>query len=357
MKKVLLITDVIFWERIAGNRTRIYSLIKFLAANVQLTVVCTGPAPADIEITLARDFNADFFVLEKKKYLSSNGYGRRLKAFLKDKHFDTVIIEYIHSSYFLNFLPEDVQVILDAHDIISERTEEFRKFNHSGDGYELSKETEAEIFSVYDYVMVLCQPDYDKVNAMAGPAKALLCPHTVEPCMHPLREDVKSIVFIASAYLPNKDAISWFIADCWPQISAKYNVQLSVYGTVAGGIDTSEAQQIYSKGVVADLNEIYAAADIVINPVRFGAGLKIKNLEALGYGVPLVTTSHGARGMESGINKAFLVADDAGAFIESVGSLINSLQLRTKLSRTAYKFVSDNYTAEKYFRPLIDVIQ
>jgi len=356
MKKVLLITDVTFWERSSGNRTRIYSLIQFLAANVQLTVVCTGPVPADIETFLSENFKAEFFVLEKTKYLSSNGYGRRLKAFLKDKHFDTVIIEYIHSSYFLNFLIDDVQIILDAHDIISERIEEFKKFNYGGDTYELSKETEAEIFSVYDHVMVLCQPDYEAVTAMAGQGKALLCPHTVEPCMHPVRKEVKNIIFIASAYLPNKDAINWFIANCWPHISAKYNVQLSVYGTVAGSLDIQGQQQIACIGFMPDIDQIYSDADIVINPVRFGAGLKIKNLEALGHGVPLVTTTHGARGMEAGANNAFLVADDAGAFIESMESLINSVQLRTKLSKAANKFVMDNFSAERCFQPLIDVM-
>ncbi|MFI5140410.1 MAG: hypothetical protein ACHQIM_21500, partial [Sphingobacteriales bacterium] len=132
MKKVLIVTDVNFWEKSSGNRMRIWSLIDYLSRQVQLTVVNTGPAPENIETTLRNVFNADFYVLEKNKYLNSNGYGRRLKAFLKDKHFDTIIIEYIHSSYFLNFLVDDVKIILDAHDIISERADEFKKFNHAG---------------------------------------------------------------------------------------------------------------------------------------------------------------------------------------------------------------------------------
>jgi len=356
MKKVLLITDVNFWEKSSGHRTRISALVGYLAKHVKLTVVNTGPAPFEIENALVHRFNAEFFVLERTKYLNSNGYGRLLKAFLKNRHFDTIIIEYIHSSYFLNFLLEDAQVILDTHDIISERADEFKKFNYAGVLYELSKETESEILKVYDHVMVLCQPDADKVAAMTGAEKILLCPHPASPMEHPIRDEAKNIAFIASDYVPNRDAITWFISKCWPQISAKYNVQLSVYGTVSYEPDLKDQPQISNKGFTADIDQVYEDADIIINPVRFGAGLKIKNVEALAHGLPLVTTTHGARGIEKGINKAFLVADDAGSFIKSLALLIENVTVRRKLRQNALEFIRKNFPEEKCFKPLLDAI-
>lgn len=334
---------------------RIYSLIEYLSAHVQLTVVNTGPAPANIETVLSTNFNADFFVLEKTKYLNSNGYGRRLKAFLKGRQFDTVIVEYIHSSYFLNFLPEDVQVILDAHDIISERADEFKKYNYAGALYELPEDTEREIFNVYDHIMVLCQPDYDKLNTMICPGKALLCPHPVQLCPHPVKEKVKNIAFIASAYIPNRDAINWFITNCWPQIAAKYDVSLSIYGSVGESVAQTD-NRIFVKGFVPSLDQIYEDADIIINPVRFGAGLKIKNIEAMAHARPLVTTIHGARGLEAGFDKAFLIADDADEFIRLTGSLINSVKLRNKLSKNAGNLIARNFSAERCFQPLLKAI-
>jgi glycosyltransferase involved in cell wall biosynthesis len=357
MKAVLLITDVNFWENSSGNRTRISSLIAYLALQVHLTVVNTGPAPENIEDVLSKKFAAEFFVLERTKYLSSTGYGRKLKAFLRSRHFDTVIIEYIHSSYFLNFLLEDTQVILDAHDIISNRTEECRKFNYPGSLYELARETEIELLNLYDGILALCQPDYDEISAIVGANKVWLCPHPVETCIHTIREEVKNIAFIASAYLPNQDAINWFIANCWPTISEKYgNVRLLLYGTVCGAIGKSLQEQIMCNGFVADRDKIYDEADIIINPVRFGAGLKIKNIEALAHGLPLVTTMHGARGIEPGINEAFLVADDAAGFIQSIESLIINATIRKTLRKNAHQFIKDRFSTEKCFKPLINII-
>ncbi|HZY36652.1 MAG TPA: glycosyltransferase family 4 protein [Mucilaginibacter sp.] len=356
MKKVLLLTDVNFWERSSGNRARIYSLVNYLAGQVQLTVVNTGPAPPNIETALGATFKAEFHVLEKTKYLSSTGYGRRLKALIKDRHFDTVIIEYIHSSYFLNFLIEDTQVILDAHDIISKRAEEFKKFDHAGALYELSAETEKELFSVYDRIMVLCSDDFDTVDAMAGSGKALLCPHPVEPVAHPIRPEVKNIVFAASAYLPNRDAINWFIKNCWPHISAKYPVILQIYGTVCSGIGASGQSNVILNGFVNDIESVYGLADIVINPVRFGAGMKIKNVEALAHGRPLVTTAHGARGIESGINNSFLVANDQEGFIRAICLLIDDIALRKELSKLAHRLIGNHFSAQNCFKSLIEAI-
>ncbi|MDB5134415.1 MAG: hypothetical protein JWP37_1018 [Mucilaginibacter sp.] len=335
---------------------RIGALIEYLSHYVQLTVVNTGPTPENIEIMLGTVYNAEFFILEKTKYLNSNGYGRRLKAFLKGRQFDTVVIEYIHSSYFLNFLVNDARIILDAHDIISDRADEFKKFNYAGALYELSGETENKIFNVYDHVMVLCEPDYEKLESIIGADKALLCPHPVAPYPHKIRNEVKNIVFIASAYLPNKDAINFFIDNCWPQLSAKYPVQLSIYGTVGEGLNYPLKANVLRKGFVADINHIYEEADIIINPVRFGAGLKIKNVEALAHGIPLVTTTHGARGLEAIRNKGFLVADEPADFIEAVSSLIDNFRLRNELSECAVDFIKENFSPEKCFTPLLNAI-
>lgn len=360
MKKVLLITDVNFWERCSGNRARIYELIDYLSFKVELSVVKVGPVPQVIEGHVRTGINAEFYVLERNKMLNSNGYGRRLTGYLKERHFDVIIIEYIHCSYFLNYLTRDVYVILDAHDIISHRTEEFEKHHYAGKGsdtvFKMTRENEINIFNIYDNVIVLCQPDLEKINGMIGVGKAILCPHPASPYTHDVRPDVKNISFVASSYLPNIDAINWFIANCWPRIVSKYPVKLKIYGTVCSELGSIDLEGVSLNGFVPNPGIIYEDADIIINPVRFGAGLKIKNIEALSHGLPLVTTTHGARGIESGIDDCFLVADDEEAFFDSIESLIRSADLRKKMGKNALTFVERYFSAEKCFAPLLDVI-
>ena len=91
-------------------------------------------------------------------------------------------------------------------------------------------------------------------------------------------------------------------------------------------------------GQVEALEEAYALSDVIINPVYFGTGLKIKSIEALGYAKPLVTTPIGAEGLEAGANEAFLIADTADEFAQSIIEVFSDDQLREDLSNNAYDF-------------------
>jgi glycosyltransferase involved in cell wall biosynthesis len=244
------------------------------------------------------------------------------------------------------------------HDIISERAMEFKKFNYAGQLYELNAETELAMLEVYDHVIAICIPDKEKLDGMLDPAKVLLCPHPVEQVSHSLREQVQYIVFVASAYLPNRDGINHFIRECWPIVSAKFpHVLLTIYGTVCAWVDLAGNQNISLKGFVPDLANIYESADIAINPVRFGAGMKIKNIEALANGIPLVTTMHGARGLESITDKGFLVANGFSEFTEILLSMIGDLNLRQTLSDNGRKFVEQYFSVENCFNPLLQIIE
>ena len=76
-----------------------------------------------------------------------------------------------------------------------------------------------------------------------------------------------------------------------------------------------------------------------------------KNVEALAHGLPLVTTTHGARGIETGINTAFLVANEADDFVQSICAVIEGVKLRKRLNKNAHKFIKDNFSPEKCFEP------
>ncbi|WP_316745241.1 glycosyltransferase family 4 protein [Pedobacter antarcticus] len=356
MKKVLLFTDVDFWERCSGHRVRIAALVRYLSGHFSLTVVATGPAHGSIENTVNNEYGIELIILEHDSHLDSDDYGEKLKSLLESRHFDVLIVEYIHSSYCLNFLPYDCHVILDTHDIISERTAQFKKFDYGSRLYEMQEKDEADIFSIYDHVMMINQPDFDRACLMVDSRKVLLCPHPCEIYYHELRPEVRKIAFVASCYLPNVDSINHFMAHCWDEISAKYNVELDIYGTVCTELNFPDKKRINLKGFESSLNKIYEEADIVINPVRFGAGLKIKNLEALAHGKPLVTTSHGARGMETGANNSYSVADDDDAFVSAISDLIKSKYLRETMQRNAHDFITKYFSSSKCFKPLYDAI-
>jgi glycosyltransferase involved in cell wall biosynthesis len=75
-------------------------------------------------------------------------------------------------------------------------------------------------------------------------------------------------------------------------------------------------------GRVPDVHEVYAAASAVIAPVRYGAGVKLKVIEAVQHGVPVVTTSVGAEGVRLTVRDAVRVADRPARFAAAVVELL-----------------------------------
>jgi glycosyltransferase involved in cell wall biosynthesis len=94
-------------------------------------------------------------------------------------------------------------------------------------------------------------------------------------------------------------------------------------------------------GAVENKKLLYKRASLVVNPMLFGTGIKIKNVESLGYGMPLITTPVGAEGLEERANIAFLVAQNAEDFAQKVIITLSDKELRSNLSQLAFQFAQE----------------
>lgn len=352
----MVITDVDYWNQGTGHRARINRLLQFLHKYVQLTVIFLGPAPAQPPVDLKLVF------LDRKNRLSLYEYGALLNIFMSQHTYDVCIIEYINNTSLLSFVPEETKWLLDMHDITSERVEAFKAWQHHSID-ELTAEEEMEILGIYDHIIAICPNDRTKLSQYLPEEKIIVATHPPALVKRETRHKVLNIGFIGSDYAPNIDAARFFIKEIWPLVFTEHdNLKLSIYGRVAKFIQAEHSNidclrlRIDCVGFREDLDSIYAETDIIVNPVRFGAGLKIKNIEALANSMPLVTTTHGARGLESGINSAFFAEDDPVLFAACLNRLIPDIALRTGLSGRAYQFVNDHFSEQHSYGELLRVI-
>ena len=125
-------------------------------------------------------------------------------------------------------------------------------------------------------------------------------------------------VFLGLLSLPhNDDGLRWFLEAVWPLVSAALpDARLRVIGReIRPGLRAlaeSLAPRVRVEGYVADLGEALGGAAALINPLRFGSGVKLKVIEALSRQLPVISTSIGAEGIAGGPGTGVLVADDPG---------------------------------------------
>jgi hypothetical protein len=122
---------------------------------------------------------------------------------------------------------------------------------------------------------------------------------------------------------PNVDGLRWFARHVWPRVLARVpSAKLLVTGDAPPQeVLRFACDSICFIGRVADLEQFYASLRVVVVPIRYGSGVKLKAVEALQFGVPTVATAVGAENIPADVEDLLAVMDDTGDFAEAVASL------------------------------------
>ena len=159
-----------------------------------------------------------------------------------------------------------------------------------------------------------------------------------------------SILFVGNlTYWPNADAARRLAREVLPAVGPLTAGPARV--VIAGETgndpvvrDLAGVPGVTMTGFVPDLGPLYAAADVLVAPLAFGAGTRIKLLEAFSRGVPVVTTSIGAAGLDAVPGRHLLIADAPGEMARAVRRLAGDAGLRERLAGAALDLVRTRYS-------------
>ncbi len=188
---------------------------------------------------------------------------------------------------------------------------------------------ERETWRAADVVMYLSEEEARVVRAMEPGTDARAIPafgFPPVPQRSPHPPASCQIMFVAGfAHPPNQDAAAWLVAEILPRVRAACpEARLALVGSNPSAAVLGLANDhVEVTGAVSDaeLAARYQAARVAACPLRYGAGVKLKVLEAMHHGVPLVTTLAGAQGIP-GLPEICAVHDDADAFAAAVLALL-----------------------------------
>jgi len=401
-RRLIIVTNISFWERKIGAHERIFRMASFLASyGLDILIYYTGDKkiPNDYENTL-------FSILSSKQLRSKipkqTALVFRVSGWLKEmtrvtkhllKHrtphetnhgswhanisevdryvFNQVVkkiephyilVEYIWLTRFITGLKYNLRqrliAIIDTHDVISDRTSQFDKENRLLQ-QRANVEQEAEALRHYDLIIAIQKHDAEKFRDMLPFGSVIIAHHA-----HPINSPVKAsdrkpihLLFVGSQSAPNTDGLNLFLEHVWQPLIDTYadDLILHIVGSVSNNsADFYSRKNLIIHGMVDSVDEYYEKADIVIAPLTYGTGLKIKVVEALCFSKPLVTTNIGAEGLETARNQAFLVADNWNDFCLKTMALIDSTEQRNKMAQSAYEFSNSMFTEAIAYKPLTD---
>ena len=212
---------------------------------------------------------------------------------------------------------------------------------------------EVDIMKAFDCGTVVARFDRDYLLAQDDTLDLSIVPMGVDLGYfqpNPITAPAPILLFTGTMnYFPNADAAIYFCDEVLPRIRERHpKACFYIVGNhPSEPVKRLEAQAgVTVTGYVPDVRPYFEKASVFVAPLRAGSGIQTKNLEAMAMGVPVVTTSVGAMGLEADIGKELLVADTPADFAEQVIHLLDNKCLRKTLAQTARTRVENSYSWE-----------
>lgn len=177
----------------------------------------------------------------------------------------------------------------------------------------------------------------------------------------PRFEERNNFVFIGNfLHEPNWNTVQYLKETIWPLLKKEFpEAVLQVYGAYPSQKVLQLHQPkngFFIMGRAEHANEIVKQARVVLAPIRFGAGLKGKLLEAMQCGTPSVTTTIGAEAMHADLPWNGFITDDSAEFAKQAASLYLDEKLWMQSQKNGIAIVNECYQKNNYASELINVI-
>src|SRR5262249_42734291 len=151
-------------------------------------------------------------------------------------------------------------------------------------------------------------------------------------------------------YSANLDAVRFFTSEIFPTIRrSRPDVSFIVTGST-GQVDTSALTlggQVTFTGRVPDVGRLVGESSVCVVPLRAGGGTRLKILEAMAIGTPVVTTTKGAEGLAVNDDEHLLIADSPHEFAACVLRLMDDAALRERLATNGRRLIEARYTWDR----------
>lgn len=282
-----------------------------------------------------------------------------LQSILRSKPFDAVQMETSNLFSYLPVIrsaPNRPMVLLDWHNIDSELMERYSSEAGSLPKKLVARRTasllhklEARLMNLCDAHTVVSEVDKQKLLRHNPAANVTVIPNGVDSARFsssgvPSRQC--SLLFVGSMdYHANADSVMWFAQSVWPEMSRKYpSLKFNIVGRSPGrSIQLLASDKIHVTGTVDDVRPFYADALAVIVPLRVGGGTRLKILEAMAMGVPVISTTLGAEGVAARDGQEILLADSEEDMINALDRIVTNVRFRKDLTDRAKQLVVQHY--------------
>ena len=303
-----------------------------------------------------------------KNYFSESSYNvdrffskaveEKLTKILKAESFDVIQLETLFTAPYIDVIRKysKAKIVLRAHNsehIIWERlsilaSSPIKKWYLSFLAGRL-KTYELKVLERVDAVVPITKIDAAvfKYSGYKGPMLTIALGIDIDQYPYQEFNPEQSVFHLGSMdWLPNQEAMRWFIFSVWPAIHKKFpTLKLHLAGRgFPTDLLTLQVPGVSMTGKVDDANAFMESKQIMIVPLLSGSGMRVKIIQGLALGKTIISTSIGAEGIDVKDGENILIADTPAAFLDKIEMCLSNPEKCRKIGLNGRKFVSENYS-------------
>ena len=366
-KKTILVIDhyVPQFDKDAGSRTTFQYLRLFVELGMNVKFIGDNFYKHEPYTTVLEQLGVEVLY---GVYYSENWQKWILE---NEKYFDYFLLNRPHiTSKYIDFLKNNTKtkIYYYGHDLHFYR--ELQEYEVTKDNAKLKsssewKKIEYDIFNKSDVILTPTLKEKNLVLADFADKKIEVMPAFFYPEIPPPVsnfDERENLMFVGGfTHVPNEDAVLWFIENIFPVVQKSIPaIQFIIIGSnTPEKIRQKASSNIIIKGYVSDteLDKLYKSVKLIVIPLRFGAGLKGKTVEAMVNGLPFVSTSFGLEGL-NGIEDWLQPHNTEPDFANEIVKLYNDTETLQQLSARMIEYSKVNFTSESaavFFKELFNL--
>lgn len=274
------------------------------------------------------------------------GQGKVFEEIAMQKEYDFILISYAYWAKLIDNIKEakpNTKFVIDTHDFL---TSQFQNLK----GFQLGKyfETEMRLLNKFDEVLVISNEEKYVFSQFLDKPVSIVT-HALRENFHAFETNKRfDVVYVASNNDHNIKAAKWFFSEVYPKLDK--NLQIVVVGRVEAFCPDEE--NITKIAFVEDLDAIYKVSKIAICPMLSGTGLKIKVVEALSHGLPVVCNERGLDGLLNKTNNGCLMTNNPEEFAKYLTQLHQDETFYEKQAQDSKSFFEAHHSIEATYSEL-----
>ena len=285
-----------------------------------------------------------------------------LDRVLGSRRFDVVNLEFPHlGHYHLRQAPPGERlprVVVDSHEIAYDLARQFarqggslgRRLYAGANRRKLQRE-ELQTYRNADGVYLCSTADERRLVEQLPAVRTAVIPNAADVDYYQPRPDDpppdgRTVVYFGLlSTAPNVDGVIHFIQDIWPRIACAHpEARFKIIGSKAPpSLQRLAGPRIELTGFVPDLRPHLAGAAVLVVPLRLGSGTRLKIVEGMAMGKPIVSTALGVEGIEAIPGRDLLIEDKPEAFADAVNRLLADAGLSARIGEAARRLAVERY--------------